>query len=107
MSEDGIKKGKSNRADVCCLFPHRNPTLSLLSPLPSMVRLLDGSQNNNSPTAVLQAARYQAVPLPEPQTQAHHFLTKLSDQDDIEAYLHTFEVIAAQERNGKESSGLV
>lgn len=42
---------------------------------------------------LLAAAR---VPLPDPSASAHH-LTILSDQDDIEVYLHTFEVVATGE----------
>lgn len=45
----------------------------------------------------LCGATAQRIPLPEPRTQAHQHLTKLSDQDDVEAYLHTFEVIATRE----------
>lgn len=37
------------------------------------------------------------IPLPEPQIASHRHLTKLTDLDDIEAYLHTFEVIAVRE----------
>ncbi|MGL5294269.1 MAG: hypothetical protein ACRC9V_10970 [Aeromonas sp.] len=37
------------------------------------------------------------IPLPEARSAAHHLLTKLTDQDDVEAYLHTFEVIANRE----------
>ncbi|MGL5294258.1 MAG: hypothetical protein ACRC9V_10915 [Aeromonas sp.] len=37
------------------------------------------------------------IPLQEARSAAHHFLTKLTDQDDVEAYLHTFEVIATRE----------
>ncbi|XP_073809816.1 uncharacterized protein [Danio rerio] len=37
------------------------------------------------------------------EVSAHRFITKLSDLDDIDAYLHTFEVIAERERWPKES----
>ncbi|XP_073787852.1 uncharacterized protein [Danio rerio] len=37
------------------------------------------------------------------EVSAHKFITKLSDLDDIDAYLHTFEVIAERERWPKES----
>lgn len=37
------------------------------------------------------------VPLPEPRATAHQLLTKLTSQDDVEAYLHTFEVVARRE----------
>ncbi len=37
------------------------------------------------------------IPLSEPQTQSHQHLTKLSDRDDVEAFLHTFEVITTRE----------
>lgn len=29
--------------------------------------------------------------------QAHQYLTKVCDQDDVEAYLHTFEIIVTRE----------
>ncbi|XP_056313748.1 uncharacterized protein LOC130229132 [Danio aesculapii] len=45
---------------------------------------------------LLQAAG--RVPLPEVKINAHQHLTKLSDLDDIDAYLHTFEVIAEREK---------
>ncbi|XP_073763463.1 uncharacterized protein [Danio rerio] len=41
------------------------------------------------------------IPLPE--VSAHHHITKLSDLDDIDAYLHTFEVIAERECWPKEN----
>lgn len=37
------------------------------------------------------------VPLSEPCVQAQQLLTKSTEHDDVEAYLHTFEVIAARE----------
>ncbi|XP_073784003.1 uncharacterized protein [Danio rerio] len=46
-----------------------------------------------------QAARHH----PTPEVSAHHHLTKLSDLDDIDAYLHTFEVIAEREGWLKEN----
>ncbi len=42
----------------------------------------------------LRAETAARVPLPEPRTTAHQLLTKLTSQDDLEAYLHTFEVVA-------------
>lgn len=50
----------------------------------------------------LRGAAAQQIPLPEPRMQAHHYLTKLSDQDDGEAYFHTFEVIVTREAWEKE-----
>ncbi len=37
------------------------------------------------------------MPLPEPRATAHQLLTKLTSQDDVEAYLHTLEVVARRE----------
>ncbi|MGL5224883.1 MAG: hypothetical protein ACRC8Q_06080 [Aeromonas sp.] len=37
------------------------------------------------------------VPLPDARSTAHHFLTKLTELDDIDAYLHTFEVVISRE----------
>ncbi|KAL7854616.1 hypothetical protein SRHO_G00168060 [Serrasalmus rhombeus] len=36
-------------------------------------------------------------PQPSPKQMAHHLLTKLTPADYIEAYLHTFEVVAERE----------
>ncbi len=45
----------------------------------------------------LRAETAARVPLPEPRTTAHQLLTKLTSQDDLEAYLHMFEVVARRE----------
>lgn len=45
----------------------------------------------------LCSAAAQQTPLPELQMQAHLHLTKISKQDDVEAYLHTFKVIMTRE----------
>ncbi len=45
----------------------------------------------------LRGAAAGRNPLPKPNAQAHQYLTKLSEHDDIEVYLHTFEVIASRE----------
>ncbi len=45
----------------------------------------------------LRGAAAGRTPLPEPHAQAHQYLTKLREHDGIEAYLHTFEVIASRE----------
>ncbi|MGL5295076.1 MAG: hypothetical protein ACRC9V_15200, partial [Aeromonas sp.] len=37
------------------------------------------------------------ISLPDARATAHQLLTKLTAQDDIEAYLHTFEVVATRE----------
>lgn len=47
--------------------------------------------------ATLRAAVGGAAPVPTPRAHAHQLLTKLTDQDDVEACLHTFEVIATRE----------
>ncbi|XP_016148369.1 uncharacterized protein [Sinocyclocheilus grahami] len=46
---------------------------------------------------MLREAATARVPLPDPCASAHHHPTKLGDLDDIEAYLHTFEVVASRE----------
>lgn len=46
---------------------------------------------------LMREAAAARVPLPDARSTAHQHLTKLSDLDDIEAYLHTFEVIATRE----------
>ncbi len=45
----------------------------------------------------LRAETAARVPLQEPRTTAHQLLTELTSQDDLEAYLHTFEVVARRE----------
>lgn len=50
----------------------------------------------------LQASVVAHVPLPEVANKAHQHLVRLSEQDDVEAYLHTFEVIATPEGWVKE-----
>lgn len=50
----------------------------------------------------LQGTATQRTPLPEPCMQAHLHLTKLIDQEDVEAYSHIFEVIATREAWEKE-----
>lgn len=45
----------------------------------------------------LQASVAGRVSLPESPVNAHQCLVRLTEHDDIEAYLHIFEVIAAQE----------
>ncbi len=42
----------------------------------------------------LQASTVGRLPLPDAGVKAHQLLVRLTDQDDVEAYLHTFEVIA-------------
>ncbi len=50
----------------------------------------------------LQASVAGRVPLPESSAKAHQCLVRLTEHDDIEAYLHTFEVIAGREGWVKE-----
>lgn len=45
----------------------------------------------------------QRIPLPEPRAVASQLLTKLTEQADVKAYLHTFEVVATREAWDKES----
>ncbi len=45
----------------------------------------------------LQANAVGRLPLPDAGDKAHQLLVWLMDQDDVEAYLHTFEVIATRE----------
>lgn len=37
------------------------------------------------------------VPLPDARSTTLHFLTKLTELDDIDAYLHTFKVVVSPE----------
>ncbi len=48
-------------------------------------------------TEQLQASAAGCLPLPDAGVKAHQLLVRLTDQDDVEAYLHTFEVIATRE----------
>ncbi len=50
----------------------------------------------------LQASVAGRVPLTESTAKAHQILVRLTVHDDIEAYLHTFEVIVAREGWMKE-----
>ncbi|XP_016141323.1 uncharacterized protein [Sinocyclocheilus grahami] len=45
----------------------------------------------------LQVSVAGRLPLPGAPVRAHQYLVRLTENDDIEAYLHTFEVIAARE----------
>ncbi len=45
----------------------------------------------------LRAETAARVPLQEPRATTHQLLTELTSQDDLEAYLHTFEVVARRE----------
>ncbi len=45
----------------------------------------------------LQASAAVRPPLPDAGVKAHQLLVRLTDQDDVEAYLHTFEGIATRE----------
>ncbi len=45
----------------------------------------------------LRAETAARVPLLEPRATTYQLLTELTSQDDLEAYLHTFEVVARRE----------
>ncbi|KAJ8375731.1 hypothetical protein SKAU_G00063110 [Synaphobranchus kaupii] len=45
----------------------------------------------------LKITTVQGVSLPDPRTTAHQLLTKLMPQDDVDAFFHTFELVAQRE----------
>ncbi|KAI7815003.1 hypothetical protein IRJ41_025378 [Triplophysa rosa] len=55
------------------------------------------SRRQDATEQMIAATAAARIPLPDARSTAHFHLTKLSDQDDVEAYLHIFEVIATRE----------
>lgn len=60
-------------------------------------QLAQCQENTDHVLGLLREATVARAPLPDAKTTAHQLLTKLTAQDDIEAYLHTFEVVVTRE----------
>ncbi|KAI7813969.1 hypothetical protein IRJ41_005290 [Triplophysa rosa] len=60
-------------------------------------QLAQRQESTDQAMGMLREAAAARVPLPDARSTAHQLLTKLTAQDDIEAYLHTFEVVATRE----------